>query len=81
MSRKFKFVQGQRILRSLREKLIFCQMSGNFTFESCKSLDVWSYVPFLLDLLNFQLRYCQGNLNLRQRNVRKFCSVLSVGTL
>ena len=61
-------------------------MSGNFTILSCKSLDVWSWCTFLLNSCNFrlQIRYHQGNFNLRRKsqgNVREFCSVQSVWTL
>ena len=54
-----------------QEKMKFCQnvteMSGNFTFHSCKSLDVWSWCTFLLapklsGKLEFMSRKRQGIL-------------------
>ena len=46
-------------------------MSGNFTFQSYKSLDVWFWCTFCLNSCNLLLRYHQANLNLCQGKVKE----------
>ena len=50
----------------------FRQMSGNFTFDKAR---MFGPDVSLLNSLNFLLLYSQGNLNLRQGNVRKFWAI------
>ena len=85
MSGKFNFFSRsgncQGIFWSVRETWNIVRISGNFTFQSCKSLDVWAWWLGVHFMLNFWHQYCQVNLNLCQGNVREFCSILWVGTL
>ena len=65
--REIKKNQGQGIVREfydLSVKNEFCQnireMSGNFTFQSCKNLDVWSWCTILALFMNFSAPILSG---------------------
>ena len=74
----------QGILWCVRENEIwekFREMSWNSTFQHDEARMFGPDIFFLLNLSNFRLWYCHGNLNLCQGNVRAFWSFLNVWTV
>ena len=75
----------QGISWSVRDRWNLVKMSGNFTFQSCKSLDVWSWCTFLAQFIKFLALISSGKLEIKWGKirgiVRELCSALWVGTL